>query len=393
MYEVSNLAANIRIHRKALGITQTELAKKLFISTQSISKWETGLSFPDVENLCLLASALSVSMDDLLGSRKGNDEHTLIAIDGGGTKTEFLLYCESGEILSRVVLKGTNPNVCGVENACAVLREGIDALLRVCPTASVIYAGIAGCGLCETRDAISAFLSSTYMTISKIQVSTDILNVIYTSEKSDNCIAVISGTGSAVYAKCHDTMHRIGGWGYLFDQGGSAYDIGHDGLVAALAENDGIGESTAITKIIERALGAPVPDKLSQIYNGGNEYVASFAKCVFEAYEMGDKIAARIIENSAERLACLINRAMKEYSYDGNVILAGGLIKAQADIMIPLIRAKLPKRATLHLAALPQILGAAIGGVKTFGGYTYAMRERLLLEYAKITASATKQPN
>ncbi len=390
MYEVSNLAANMKIYRKALGITQSELAKKLYISTQSISKWETGLSFPDVRNLCLLASALSVSIDDLLGSHTSKDEYTLIAIDGGGTKTEFLLYRESGEILSRIILKGINPNVCGVENACAVLREGIDTLLRACPTVSAIYAGIAGCGLKENRDALSAFLSSTYMTISKIQVSTDILNVIYTSEKSENCIAAISGTGSAVYAKCHDTLHRIGGWGYLFDQGGSAYDIGHDGLVAALAENDGIGEHTAITNIIERALGTSVSDNLTQIYKGGNEYVASFAKYVFAAYGEGDKIAAQIIVNSAERLACLINRAIKEYGCDGNVILAGGLIEAQADILMPLIRAKLPKRASLNLAAFPQILGAAIGAVKTFGGYTCAMRERLIFEYTRITAPEMK---
>lgn len=387
MYDISKLASNIRKYRKAAGITQTDLARKLFISTQSISKWETGLSFPDVKNLCMLADALFVTTDDLLYSCDPNEKPAMIAIDGGGTKTEFLLFLESGEILSRIVLKGTNPNTHGIENATSTLREGIDTLFRICPTVSAIYAGIAGCGLSENRNAIVASLRTRYTSIPLIKIQSDINNVIYTAEDTENCIAAICGTGSAVYVKKGESLRRLGGWGYLFDRGGSAYDIGREALIAALAESDGIGEKTVITQLIEKALGSPVFDKIPALYSHGNEYIASFAKYVFEAYKMGDAVAAKIITETADRIAMLINHAIINLGSDGNTLLAGGMIEAQADILLPMIKEKLHKKARASLSAMPQILGAAICCTKTFASYKPSMRDRLILEYTKIISS------
>ncbi len=53
--------------RKELGITQQLLAENLHISFQAISKWENGISYPDIETLPLIASALNMSIDSLLG--------------------------------------------------------------------------------------------------------------------------------------------------------------------------------------------------------------------------------------------------------------------------------------------------------------------------------------
>jgi len=53
--------------RKALGLTQQALAEKLNISFQAVSKWENGISYPDVAILPKLASTLKVSIDSLLG--------------------------------------------------------------------------------------------------------------------------------------------------------------------------------------------------------------------------------------------------------------------------------------------------------------------------------------
>ena len=58
MYDISNFASNMRKYRKAAIFTQIYLAKMLFISTQSISKWETGFAFPDLKNLCLPTDAV-----------------------------------------------------------------------------------------------------------------------------------------------------------------------------------------------------------------------------------------------------------------------------------------------------------------------------------------------
>ena len=52
--------------RKAMNITQKELANKLHITDKAVSKWERGLSFPDISVLIPLAETLNVSLYDLL---------------------------------------------------------------------------------------------------------------------------------------------------------------------------------------------------------------------------------------------------------------------------------------------------------------------------------------
>ena len=58
MYDSSLLGENIRKYRRIAGLTQSELAEKLFLTAQNISKWETGKSYPDLVNLCSLAREL-----------------------------------------------------------------------------------------------------------------------------------------------------------------------------------------------------------------------------------------------------------------------------------------------------------------------------------------------
>ena len=62
-----NIGKIITDRRKALGLTQQALAEKLKISFQAISKWENGISYPDITILPVLAAVLDVSIDSLLG--------------------------------------------------------------------------------------------------------------------------------------------------------------------------------------------------------------------------------------------------------------------------------------------------------------------------------------
>ncbi|MDF7637864.1 EXLDI protein [Lactobacillus sp. ESL0791] len=52
--------------RKALNMTQTEVADKLFVSCQAVSNWERGLSLPDLEKLPQLCKILKLNVNDLL---------------------------------------------------------------------------------------------------------------------------------------------------------------------------------------------------------------------------------------------------------------------------------------------------------------------------------------
>ena len=60
------------LERKKRGMSQEDLAAKLHVSRQAVSNWERGKSYPDLETLSLIASALEVSVSELLPEKRGD---------------------------------------------------------------------------------------------------------------------------------------------------------------------------------------------------------------------------------------------------------------------------------------------------------------------------------
>ena len=68
------LADKLKEARKNAGLTQIELAEKLCVSRQAITKWESGKGIPDVDNLRTLSKVLNVSIDFLLDDEEVLDK-------------------------------------------------------------------------------------------------------------------------------------------------------------------------------------------------------------------------------------------------------------------------------------------------------------------------------
>jgi len=67
------LGKRIMHHRKRLNLTQDQLAEKLGITPQAVSKWENDLSCPDITMLPKLAAIFGITTDQLLGSAPEED--------------------------------------------------------------------------------------------------------------------------------------------------------------------------------------------------------------------------------------------------------------------------------------------------------------------------------
>ncbi len=65
--KISNL---IKTKRKELGITQDELAKRLFVTEKAISRWETGRGTPDISLLLPLSKELNIDVSELLNGEE-----------------------------------------------------------------------------------------------------------------------------------------------------------------------------------------------------------------------------------------------------------------------------------------------------------------------------------
>lgn len=56
--------------RKGADMTQTDLAEKLNVSRQAVSRWEMGSAMPDIDNLIAMSDLFGVSLDDLLKNKE-----------------------------------------------------------------------------------------------------------------------------------------------------------------------------------------------------------------------------------------------------------------------------------------------------------------------------------
>lgn len=279
-----------------------------------------------------------------------------LGIDGGGTKTEFLLTDLNSNEIRRLFLSGSNPNNQGVENTFAVLKEGIT---KICDGFEVgkisVYAGIAGSKTGTNQELIRNFLSDFGFAL--CDCGSDIDLVLETALKCEDGTAVIMGTGIVAYARSDKELHRTGGRGYMIDKGGSGFHFGSDALNSAFEYIDGRGGSKIIHSLIENKLGKKLEESVADIYNGGTSYVASFAPIVFEAYKLGDAQANEIIDRNAHEAAKIINVAKKNTK--GKVVICGGLCK-QKEILYPFLMKYVENKTPLVFSDEPMVNGAVI---------------------------------
>ena len=76
---MNTIGSRIAENRRRIGMTQEELAAKLAVSAQAVSKWENDITCPDVMTLPKLAELLGITVDELLSGKK--QPQTLVLAD------------------------------------------------------------------------------------------------------------------------------------------------------------------------------------------------------------------------------------------------------------------------------------------------------------------------
>lgn len=349
-------AANLKAARKNMNLTQKELAQKIDYSEKAISKWECGGAIPPVTELVRLAAALHTTIDVLLSAPTEITHY--LGIDGGGTKTAFLLENEQGEAVAEATLGSTNPNDVGFERCFAILEEGIAEVTEGIDRSHIaVFAGIAGGGLSgKNVELIAQKLSS--LGFGFFCNGSDVENALEVALHGENGVAVIAGTGTIAFAQENGTRHRVAGWGYLFDGGGSGFDIARDAFEACYRDVDGRGGHTAMTAAFEKKLGSSLPDAIPSLYAGGKRLVASFAPLVFEAARNGDPTALLIVERNAACLARIVATAHAHLrDKSAPAVICGG-IAHQKDLITPIIKQHLPVDLDVVFSDTPMVNGA-----------------------------------
>lgn len=282
----------------------------------------------------------------------------LLGIDGGGTKTEFLLTDLNGKEIRRIFLGTSNPVNTGIENAKDILKQGIEKICTGLDFSSVsVFAGIAGGGSSDIKSEICSFLSSfgfgAYLS------GSDAESAVELALKGENGAAVIMGTGIIAFARADGVLHRIGGRGFMIDKGTSGFYLGSEALNAAFEFLDKRGESRIIYELVEKKLGKSPETAVSEIYAGGVSFVASFAPVIFEAYKNGDKTAEEILDRNVRESVKLIKTAQSYLKNGEKTVVTGGLCK-QKDILMHFFDKHLKGDFSLVFADEPTVNGAVL---------------------------------
>ncbi len=95
----ARIGGRIRRRREELGLSQTELARRLDVSFQAVSKWERGENAPDIQILADLAAAVEVSIDWLFDASPRAFMKASPVFDGLSEQSHrtLLSYCEAAE--------------------------------------------------------------------------------------------------------------------------------------------------------------------------------------------------------------------------------------------------------------------------------------------------------
>ncbi len=356
-------SSNLKNRRKELGLTQKKLGELIGYSEKSVSKWEIGVCIAPSAVLPILASALHTSIDALL-TAPSRPEYFL-GIDGG-TKTEFLLVDKNGNPVAKTLLGASNPVDIGIGATLEILDEGISTVCSGIPTSSIsVYAGISGGMTGEYQGQISLFLKNYHF--ASYANGSDAENALSATLGARDGILITAGVGTLAYVQKAGSTIRLGGFGYLFENGGNEFTIGQSAIrTALLKENGSIREDTLLYDAVRcKCSSELVLDSLAKFYSGGKKEISSYAPLVFEAAQKGDRIAREIIAENARCIAESIEDAGRHLRQEKISVVIAGSLTAYADQLLPLISASLKNKQRYRISAYT---GSSVQGALILAG-------------------------
>jgi len=255
----------------------------------------------------------------------------VLGVDGGGSKTLLFVADREGSVIHAAIAHGSNP----VDNAD--WRGEFAQLARgAAPYAGRIAAGVIGVGSYRESPTVDAKVSGTLTALFPFAI--DIENDVYLAHDAaflgEPGVLLLAGTGSMVVARGADgTLHRVGGWGHLFGDEGSAFWIGREALSLATRTLDGRANSHTLTAAIVAELvpagsmgTVGILDWAARLSHPRSS-IAALSRVVARCAENGDADALALIKRSADFLAEHVQsgRRVSGLADDGAWSLLGGL--------------------------------------------------------------------
>jgi N-acetylglucosamine kinase len=273
-----------------------------------------------------------------------NKNRFVVGVDGGGSKTVALLADENGRIHGRGESGSSNYHNIGTDAAGRAIKKAVKEAQtqagRSGKFLSTSVVALAAIDCDHDKKVTQHFVQKTKIARKNFVVH-DSVAALYASTRGKPGVIVNSGTGSvAAGINRHGQYARAGGWGYILDDEGSAYDIGRKGLNYAFRSLDGRTPATSLVTIFKRFFGVKnLEDVLERIYTDGLtvEEIAHLAPLVSKAAH-SDQVSRQIVNAAGVELAklvCAVSRQLKMTNERFTVTIVGGSFKSGRNLLRP----------------------------------------------------------
>ncbi|BBX32849.1 BadF/BadG/BcrA/BcrD ATPase [Mycolicibacterium mageritense DSM 44476 = CIP 104973] len=316
-----------------------------------------------------------------------------LGVDGGGSKTAFALIDAAGRLLARSAAPTSYYFSDGFDVVERVLAQGVT---DICAQAGITPAdidsaffGLPGYGeASEDLERLDA-VPGRVLGHDRYHCGNDMVCGWAGSLACEDGINVISGTGSMTYGERQGVGQRVGGWGELFGDEGSAYWVATQGLNTFSRMSDGrLARGPLFALIKERLQLTADLDAVSLVidkWSGSRSSIAALATTVCQAASAGDKAAHRILVAGADELVALVDTTRVRLGFADDetvpVSYSGGMFSDDGflGLFVDALRAT-DARYDLRRPLLDPAIGAALYAAKNSG---HPLNPTLLLDLKK----------
>ena len=297
--------------------------------------------------------------------------NVLVAVDGGGSKTDALVLDPDGTVLAHARGPGSCPQVIGVRPALAVVDRLVRSVLGAGQDVARVGVYLSGLDLPVEIETFTAALRTVpWFTPASAVVDNDTFALLRAGTASREAVAVVCGTGiNCVGRRADGVTARFPALGRISGDWGGGYELGEQAIWHAARDLDGRGPATSLRELVPSSLGrSSMSDVIEDLHFGvlDHDDVAHLSPVLLSAAARGDAVSASVVDRQAEEVAALAVAALRRLDLLDRavpVVLGGGVLAARDDDLTEGIRARLAAEAPLaHLTFVADrpVLGAAL---------------------------------
>ena len=297
-----------------------------------------------------------------------------LGVDGGGTKTAFVLIDRSGREVARHEGGSSYHVQIGVERLHDLLHTGVHAVLDQAgaTTDDIRFAffGLPAHGEDSQIQPVLDLIPEAVLGHHRYACGNDMICGWAGSLGGEDGINIVAGTGSIGYGERAGLSARGGGWGEVFSDEGSAYWIAVQGLNVFSRMADGRLPRGPLHSLFVREFDLKSDlDICAQVYTREGpqrDQIAAFSRLVAQAAAEGDDAARKVFTDAGHELAEVVDAIRRQLDYPAGEAVklsySGGVFQSGELILAP-FRERLAAFSPDYEIVLPRLspaIGAAI---------------------------------